>query len=132
VGRSKSDINALSKSPRRFSPFQVGWTGKPAVTDQQETSLKTRTILLTLARCGLTLVRNPLRNLVPVLVPVRTGILFTSMQRHAISSDVVCAVCKWVMLVLAKRCNTLQSAEKQTQNPPVMGVRPPGTTSRIY
>jgi hypothetical protein len=38
----------------------------------------------------MTFVRSPLAN----LVPVRTGILFTSMQHHAIYSHRVCAVYK--------------------------------------
>ena len=42
----------------------------------------------------MTFVRSPLINLVPVLVPVRTGILFTSMQHHAITCHRVCDVYK--------------------------------------
>jgi hypothetical protein len=94
---SRLDDNAIShqcrlthsaQCPQRFVPpffpVSVGWTGEPSVIDRQKATLKTRNISLTLARCGLTLVRSPPVNLVPVLVPVRTEIRFISMQHHAI------------------------------------------------
>ena len=72
--------------------------------------------------------RNPPGNLVHVLVHVRTGIPFISLHRTATSIDDVCVVYKIDMRILARKCNSLQNAKNQTQNPPtlaVMGVRPP-------
>ncbi len=73
-------------------PARIGQP-RPALI-QQMCFPESRSLSITLVRGGLAIVANPPRILVPVLVPVRTWILFTSVQRHAISGHRVCAVYK--------------------------------------
>jgi hypothetical protein len=64
------------------------------------------------------------KNLVPVLVPVATGIPSISVHRSALSSPLASVDIKAIMRRNASPCEALQNPKNKTHNPLVRGSNP--------